>query len=139
MELRLNRFKTGDKSTLGKWFVNGNGFCDTLERAVKPVGFPDGYKPCIPVGTYNVIIDYSNHFGKNMPHIMDVPGYDGIRIHCGDTDADTEGCVLVADNIVNEDFVNQSQAAFGRFFPLLQMALNNGETVSLLIHEDFGS
>jgi|SRR5579864_3218352 len=142
MELRINRFRTGGKSTLGRFFVNGDTFCDTLERAVHPVGFPEGYKSCIPARTYKVTIDFSNRFQKLMPHILEldgseVNGYTGIRIHCGDTDKDTEGCVIVADNIVNDDFVNQSKAAFGRLFPVLKNAFDQGEEITLLVHEDF--
>lgn len=50
---------------------------------------------CIPTGTYKVKNTYSNRFGKILPLIMDVPGYEGIRIHGGNSAKDTLGCILV--------------------------------------------
>ena len=79
--------------------VDGNFFGYTLEDTYRELE-PDGSNKifgatCIPAGKYKVITDYSNHFGKTMLHILDVPFFEGVRIHGGNTDADTEGCILV--------------------------------------------
>ena len=54
----------------------------------------------IPTGTYKLVIDYSNRFKKNMAHILNVPGYEGIRIHTGNSAKDSLGCIIVGKNKV---------------------------------------
>lgn len=135
MEMRLNRFKKCEKSTLGKLFLDGVEECYTLEDVVRPDGVKVYGKTAIPAGTYKVIIDDSTRFKRPMPHVLDVPGFEGIRIHSGNTDADTEGCLLLGTTIVNDDFISGSRDAFAKFFPKLQAALNSEEEVTLLIHE----
>jgi hypothetical protein len=69
----------GDPSTVKDWKVKGES--------------------AIPKGTYTVRFTYSPRFKKNMWQIIDVPGFDGIRIHAGNTADDTEGCILVGTRI----------------------------------------
>jgi hypothetical protein len=81
-------------------------FCDTLEDAVrerindehnfywKPE-FKIDHETAIPSGTYEIIVDFSNRFQKEMCHILNVPSFTGIRIHSGETISDTDGCLLV--------------------------------------------
>ena len=81
-------------------------FCDTLEDAVrerldnnnnfywKPE-FKIDHETAIPSGTYELIVDFSRRFQKEMCHILNVPDFTGIRIHSGETIADTDGCLLV--------------------------------------------
>ena len=83
--------------TLGELLVDGRHFCYTLEDVVRPAGSAKvPGKTAIPAGTYDVKITYSNRFKKNMIQIMNVPGFDGIRIHGGNKPEDTEGCILAA-------------------------------------------
>lgn len=135
MELRLNRFKYGEKSTLGRFFVNGATECYTLEDVRRADGVKVQDATCIPAGTYSVIIDASVRFKRDMPHVLDVPGFTGIRIHSGNTDADTDGCLLLGNAIENDDFISGSKDAFGQFFPKLQAALDAGEDVTIEIHD----
>jgi hypothetical protein len=86
----------------------------------------------IPKGRYNVTIDYSNHFKKNMLHVLDVPGFEGIRIHSGNTDADTEGCLLVG-RTRKEGFIGESRIALDRLISKVQLVLAIGDTVTLII------
>jgi hypothetical protein len=91
--------------TIGKMYINGKSFCYTLEDVVRDAN-KDGDlkdegeakvhgKTAIPSGKYKVIVDESNRFKKQMPKLLNVPGFEGIRIHAGNTDADTHGCILV--------------------------------------------
>lgn len=90
---------------------------DTLDhiKEVKVFG-----KTCIPYGTYEIAITFSNKFQKYLPILLNVPGFDSIRIHSGNTDADTEGCLLTGlqkDVVHNQ--VLQSRAAFALIFNLI--------------------
>lgn len=135
MQLRVNRYKQCEKSTLGRLFVDGGIECYTLEDVVRPDGEKVDGATAIPAGTYNVIIDASTRFKRDMPHVLDVPGFTGVRIHSGNTDADTEGCILLGMKVSNDDFISGSKDAFNAFYPKLKAALDAGETVELTIHE----
>jgi hypothetical protein len=127
MELTVQRRPAANGATLGDLSIDGVWECFTLERA------PGEGKGPIPAGTYKVIIDFSNRFQRDMPHILDVPGFDGIRIHSGNTDKDTEGCLLLGRKIVGPDFIGESHLAFDAFFPKLKSALDGGQDVSIAI------
>lgn len=123
MNFTLQREIITNRSTIGRILIEGAYLCYTLEdciRTQKILG-----KTAIPAGNYRVIIDQSARFGKLMPHILDVPGFTGIRIHSGNTDADTEGCVLVGLT-KGADFIGESKLALDKFYPILQAALQNG-------------
>ncbi len=64
-----------------------------------------------------------------MPHVLNVPGFTGIRIHSGNTDKDTEGCVLVGDTH-SDNFIGNSRKAFARLFPILESASNVNLTIT---------
>jgi hypothetical protein len=126
MELIINRrVFTGD-STIGEFLVDGQFFCYVLEDIVRESGVKIAGKTAIPEGRYRVIIDQSARFGRAMPHILDVPGFEGIRIHAGNTAKDTEGCPLLGF-VKGVDFVGQSKLAFNEFFDKLYMALRDQE------------
>lgn len=94
MHLRLIREPTTDAgATLGALYVNGVWQCWTLEDAIRDHKVPGA--TAIPAGRYHVIVDLSARFQRLMPHVLDVPGFEGIRIHPGNTPVDTEGCILV--------------------------------------------
>jgi hypothetical protein len=80
-----------------------------------------------------VAIDFSQRFGREMPHILNVEGFDGIRIHSGNTSADTEGCILLGQARNGSDEVINSRAAYDAFFPKLQAAIGNSEQLSITI------
>jgi hypothetical protein len=138
MLLELKRDPSADGCTLGKLFVDGQFECFTLEDVVREV--PDQQvsqwkvpnQTAIPSGTYTVIVDFSNHFQKPLPHILNVPGFDGVRIHSGNTAADTEGCVLVGKE-AGVAAIMSSRDAFADLFPKLQDAVARGEQVQIAI------
>ena len=116
MKLYIKRFEYGDSWTIGRLYIDGEYFCYTLEDKYRGDAPKVKGNTCIPVGTYQVTIDFSNRFQKDMPHILDVPQFEGIRIHSGNTDKDTEGCILLGETWAGGDFVGQSRAAYDRFF-----------------------
>jgi hypothetical protein len=133
MKLLLQRFDFGANYTVGRLFIDGKEFCYTLEDVVRLVGtLKVAGATAIPTGTYKVVIDMSTRFKHLMPHILDVPGFDGIRIHAGNTDKDTEGCILLGTSH-SGDYVGNSRIAFGQFFPILQTAINLKEQVLISI------
>ena len=99
MKLVLQRTKLLPTKTLGNLSIDGKFYCFTLEDTLRPEGVKVKGQTAIPAGIYKVCVTWSNRFRKPLPQILDVPGFDGIRLHGGNTDADTEGCVLVGFNL----------------------------------------
>lgn len=117
MELKLKRIAYRDKYTIGRLFINNVYFCDTLEDVPRETKITN--ETCIPTGKYKVIISWSNRFKRQMPLIVDVPGFDGIRIHSGNTDKDTSGCPLVGKNTVVGKLTD-SKTTFESLFKILE-------------------
>ncbi len=133
MELDLYRGPSAHGCTIGRLAVNGHFCCWTLEDPVH-----DGPKmpgvTAIPAGRYPVTITRSQRFGVLLPLIQDVPGFEGIRFHAGNTAADTSGCILVG--MARTPFsIMSSQVALERIQPVIAEALGRGETVWLVIHD----
>jgi len=143
MEIVVKRNTKTANSTIGELSILGNPFtCYTLEdqdrglnnkmpldeiQKAKVFG-----KTAIPSGRYQVTIDFSQHFGHDMPHILNVPDYGGVRIHSGNVPADTLGCILIGlDKGV--DIITNSRLAFAQFYPILQAAIARNEAVYLTI------
>ena len=84
---------------------------DTIRNGTKIIG-----KTAIPIGEYKLIIDASTRFKQDMPHILDVPDFTGVRIHAGNTSADTDGCILLGSTWAGKDFIGNSKIAYKKFF-----------------------
>ena len=95
LEFTLARVNLTSKNTIGVLRNENALICYTLEDKVRPPGEKVFAETAIPAGRYQVRMTYSTRFKKIMPLLMDVPGFSGIRIHGGNTEADTEGCILV--------------------------------------------
>ena len=132
MKLLLKRIAKKEVYTIGNLYVDGMYFCDTLEDKVRIPFVKVPKETAIPAGIYIVTIDYSQRFGKKMPHVLDVPEFQGIRIHSGNTNVDTEGCILVGENKVVGKVIN-SKLTFDKLYPALETALNEGEEITLEI------
>lgn len=128
MNLVLLRSFPQETETIGDLFIEDKWFCHTLEDRVRPVGAPKVYgETAIPYGIYPVELTWSPRFQMVTPLVMDVPNFEAIRIHPGNTHKDTEGCILVGDAIGRDhDSLLQSRAAFARLMPLLLAAVGEG-------------
>jgi len=87
--------------TLGSLFLNGKFFCYTVEdqdRFLENGGTKIKSRTAIPRGQYKMIVTFSNRFQKELPLLISVPGFEGIRIHGGNSAEDSEGCILVGSN-----------------------------------------
>jgi hypothetical protein len=116
MRLLLKRFEFKPTYTIGKLYVNGTYYCYTLEDVVRTEGKKVNGQTAIPTGTYSVIINRSNRFNRELPLLLNVPGFTGVRIHSGNTSKDTEGCILVGTTWAGKDFVGNSKVAFDPLF-----------------------
>jgi len=115
MILVLVRGRRVGNATLGQLVIDGKFFCHTLEDVVRPVKIPG--QTAIPAGMYDVDITYSPHFKTDLPLVKDVPGFEGIRIHAGNTDADTEGCILVGEQ--DGGIIKNSRATLAKLLAVL--------------------
>ena len=135
MEIELTRQHFDDRSTIGSLSLDGKFECFTLEDCDRHLENPQkGVKvyghTAIPRGKYKIIINRSTRFQRDMPLLLQVPYFEGIRIHSGNTDKDTDGCILVGDSRGN-DYVGESRVAFGRLFDKLQAAIDAGEEITI--------
>lgn len=137
MKMTLKRDVFAPKFTLGT-LTCGSFTFQTLEDKVREIdGVPvEKWKvygeTAIPRGTYKVIVNMSNRFKKKLPLLLDVPGFKGIRIHSGNTEADTEGCILVGTERRNGKIMN-SRYAMMILNDTLMTALGRGENITIEI------
>lgn len=126
--------------TISRLYVNGELFCNALEdedrglrqdmdlaavKAKKIAG-----ETAIPSGTYKVTYTYSPRFKKMLPLLNEVPGFDGVRIHSGNTAKDTEGCILVGQNLEKGKVLN-SRAWYDKLLTKMNTAWAKKETVTI--------
>ena len=119
MQITVKRLHKTDTSTIGELLVDGLFECYTLEDIERPVKIKS--ETAIPKGTYKVIINQSNRFKRLMPLLLNVPNFEGVRIHAGNTNHDTEGCILVG-RTRSKDFIGQSRKAYDKLFKKMQAA-----------------
>lgn len=119
MNLVLKRLHKTENSTVGELTVDGLFQCYTLEDIEREVKVKS--ETAIPKGTYKVIINRSNRFKRLLPLLIDVPGFEGIRIHSGNSNHDTEGCILVGETR-SKDFIGKSRKAFNALFEKMKKA-----------------
>ena len=110
MNLTLKRLNLTPNYTEGELYVNGVYFCKTLEDTNRDLNksgqFDNNEKKvygetCIPYGKYKVILSYSPKFKRELPEILEVPDFQGIRIHRGNKISDTLGCILCGEKVKN--------------------------------------
>ena len=104
IHLDLFRKRIANGYTIGDLLINGEFFCETLENTVRDLnknGIFDGSEKkvwgesAIPYGEFKVKVTYSPRFKRNLPRVFDVPHFEGILFHRGNSSKDTEGCILL--------------------------------------------
>lgn len=117
MKLELKRHFLGESYTIGSLSIDGKKFCDTLEDKVRDLnknGVFDGdekkvyAETAIPYGTYDIVVDYSPKFKRELPRLQNVKHFEGILIHRGNTAEDSAGCILVGENKVKGKVINST-------------------------------
>lgn len=140
MDILIKRISLKDTYTIGKLYINGVYFCDTLEDKVRDLNkngvFDNGEKKvygetAIPYGTYEVIWSYSSRFKMFTPRLLNVNSFDGVLIHAGNTAADSHGCILVGENKAVGKVLN-SKNTVEKLYPIIEKACKN-EKVKLII------
>lgn len=134
LNIEVFRTPSKDGATLGKMYLNGIDTCYTLEDVVRPDGVKVYGETAIPAGRYRVDITCSNRFQCDMPLVCDVPNFEGVRIHPGNTSADTHGCILVGMSQGGAS-IGASRMAYNIVFPQIRDAIANGEEVWLTIND----
>lgn len=141
MELRIKRKFLGENYTVGDLFVDGKFFCNTLEDANRDINkngrFDNGEtkvygKTCIPFGKYRIELKMSPRFKRLLPRLLNVPSFEGVLIHRGNTVSDTSGCVLVGMNTTKGKVVN-STVYEKRLVELMKQAVKRNEQLSIEI------
>lgn len=153
MEILVKRIARKPEYTIGKLYINGQYFCDTLEdtdrglmqdmplseiKKLKVHG-----KTAIPSGVYSVSMNtispkYSKvQFYKTLcngmvPRLLNVRGYEGVLIHVGNTAKDTDGCLLVGKNKVVGQVID-SKSVYTQLYKKMQLAYKNGENIKIQI------
>jgi hypothetical protein len=119
MKIEVKRLHRTENSTIGELLIDGVWECYTLEDKERDVKIKS--ETAIPRGTYKVIINQSNRFKRLLPLLLNVPNFEGVRIHSGNTNHNTEGCILVG-RTRSKDFIGQSRKAFDSLFAKMQKA-----------------
>ena len=135
MELKITRQPPTTKSTFGSFFVNGMLLCFTLEdvdRFLETDGQKISKQTAIPRGRYRVVVDMSNRFRRPMPHILNVPQFEGVRIHTGNEAEDVDGCILVGMQ-TGQDQISDSWHAFGLLLCWMIFAVQKKEEIWITI------
>jgi hypothetical protein len=142
MKLTLYRRFLGTEYTIGSLYVNGEYFCDTLEdtdrgltrsmplELIREKKIP--HETAVPTGEYKVVVNLSPAKKRMLPRLSDVPGFDGILIHRGNSKHDTSGCILVGENSVKAKVINSAKYE-KRLIEILTQAQERGEEISIEI------
>lgn len=141
MKLKLERKYFKDAYTIGNLYIDGKYFCDTLEDKNRDVNkngkFDNGEtkiygETCIPFGTYKVILIMSPKFKRELPRLLNVPSFEGVLIHRGNTAKDSAGCILVGENKAVGKVLN-STLYEERLVKMIKNAISRGEEIIIEI------
>ena len=134
MMLELNRIAKKPLYTIGRLFVDGKYFCDTLEDRCRDLDKEEKVmnETAIPEGIYEVIVNVSAKFRRKLPLLLDVPHFSGIRIHRGNTDKDTSGCILVGENKQQGRVINSTGYEL-KLTEMIEKAMLSGEKIVIQV------
>lgn len=111
MKLKLIRKYKCPNYTIGHLYINDKYFCDTIEDKVRQLDSIEDkikHKTAIPKGKYKVVVTMSPKFRRSLPLLLNVPFFEGIRIHRGNDENDTSGCIIVGENKIKGRLVNST-------------------------------
>lgn len=136
MKLKVERYFFGPEYTIGKLEVDGEFFCDTLEDRIRDLSREKKIpgKTAIPAGRYDVVVNISPRFKRKLPRLLNVPGFEGILIHRGNTPEDTAGCILVGENKAKGRVINSTPYEL-RLTEMIERVQAAGETITIEIVE----
>lgn len=134
MKLLLKRIALRDKYTIGRLYIDGQYWCDTLEDRVRDLNVERKVsgETAIPTGTYDVVVNISPKFKRLLPRLLRVPHFEGVLIHRGNTAADSAGCILVGENKVAGKVLNSTYWE-RRITEHLLDAQSNGEDIKITV------
>ena len=141
MKLKLERKYFRDTYTIGNLYIDGSFFSNTLEdknRDVNKNGKFDNNETkvyeetCIPFGTYKIIVNMSSKFKRELPRLLDVPPFEGVLIHRGNTAKDSAGCILVGENKAAGKVLNSTPYE-KRLVKMMKEAIARGEEITIEI------
>lgn len=130
MKIEVKRDPSALGCTIGTMTINGVFECYTLEDEVRDEKIYG--ETAIPAGTYRVIISFSPRFQRDLPILVGVPGFEGVRIHPGNTAADTHGCILPGQTRTANS-VGASRLAFNSLFEKIKDAWARHEGIWLTL------
>ena len=136
MKLKVERRFLGPDYTIGTLEVDGKYFCDTLEDRVRDLSREKKVpgETAIPAGRYDVVVNISPRFKRKLPRLLNVPGFEGILIHRGNTPGDTAGCILVGENKAKGRVINSTPYEL-RLTEMIERAQTAGESITIEIIE----
>lgn len=139
MKLLLKRISLQPTYTIGRLYLIKDGkevyLCDTIEDVVRDLKTEKDKvfgKTAIPKGTYKMRYTFSNRFKRFLPEIIDVPFFKGIRIHSGNTEVDSEGCILVGQNKKKGMVLNSRDTMNNIISPLFKEYLNEAHSIEII-------
>ena len=141
MKLLLERKYLKEDYCIGRLSINGTFFCNTLEDKVRDINkngtfdcgeFKISGHTAIPYGEYEVIVNYSPKFKRELPRLLNVPHFEGILIHRGNTNKDSSGCILVGENKKKGMVLNSTKYEV-ELVNILKKALTKGENITIEI------
>ena len=145
VKLKLQRIAKKESYTIGKLYVNGEYFCDTLEDPIRNLvdnnndgDFNDEGEgkiwgqTAILNGEYEILYTFSPKFKKLMPVLVGVKGFSGIRIHAGNSANDTHGCILCGKNKIKGGLVD-SRITCDKLYTLIKSAKDANKKVIITI------
>lgn len=141
MKLILIRKYKKEDYCIGELYVNSTFFCNTLEDKVRDINkngtfdcgeFKISGHTAIPYGEYEVIVNYSPKFKRELPRLLNVPHFEGILIHRGNTNKDSSGCILVGENKKKGMVLNSTKYEV-ELVNILKKALTKGENITIEI------
>ena len=153
MELRVDRKWKKEEYTVGRLFVDGEFFCNTMEDTdrgldqdmedwmIRSKKIPN--RTAVPTGRYKVLMNnvspkfsqkqfYKQVCKGKLPRLEDVKGYEGILIHCGTTHQHSAGCILVGNNTIKGKLTN-SEETFKKLYSMMKDAYDKGDEVYITI------